>query len=47
MCGRARAANRFRFFIDPHLQPQFVAQLLHHVHAGKACADHDRIKVFN
>ena len=40
------AANGFTGFINPHLQPQFVPQRLQHVHAGKACADHDSVKVF-
>jgi len=41
------AAHGFTFFINSHLQPQFVAQRLQHVHAGKACTDHDSVKVLS
>src|ERR1700724_2411553 len=41
------AANGFTFFINSYLQPQFVPERLKHVQAGKACADHDRVKVLS
>ena len=41
------AANRLAGFINPHLQPQLVPERLQHVHAGKACANHDSVKVLS
>jgi hypothetical protein len=41
------AANGLTFFINPHLQSQFVPQRLQHMHAGKTCADHNGIKVLS
>ncbi len=41
------AANGFTRFINPHLQSQFIAKRLEHVHTGKTCTDDDGIKVLS
>src|SRR5215813_5612241 len=40
-------ADRFAGFINPYLQPQFVAQSLEHIHARETCPDHDSVKVLS
>jgi hypothetical protein len=41
------AADGFGFVVNSHLQPQFIAERLEHIHAGEARADHDSVEVLN